>query len=102
MANEGRGNILKFLTGNIVPVAVVLTVFLLFLPIPKVLIDLSMILNLAFAIIIHLRSAYFSAPAHIAALHRAFRERNNYTSGSRRRSICRGGRRRIRPSKERA
>ena len=52
MANEGRGNILKFLTGNIVPVAVVLTVFLLFLPIPKFLIDLSMILNLAFAIII--------------------------------------------------
>ena len=52
MANEGRGNILKFITGNIVPVAVVLAVFLLFVPIPKFLIDLSMILNLAFAIII--------------------------------------------------
>jgi len=52
MANESRGNILKFITGNIVPVAVVLAVFLLFLPIPKFLIDLSMILNLALAIII--------------------------------------------------
>ncbi len=52
MANEGRGNILKFITGNIVPVAVVLAVFLLFVPIPKFLIDLSMILNLAFSIII--------------------------------------------------
>lgn len=52
MANEGRGNILNFIAGNIVPVAVVLTVFLLFVPIPKFLIDLSMILNLALAIII--------------------------------------------------
>lgn len=52
MANESRGNILKFITGNIVPVAVVLAVFLLFIPIPKFLIDLSMILNLALAIVI--------------------------------------------------
>ena len=52
MANESRGNILKFIMGNAVPVAVVLAVFLLFVPIPKLLIDLSMIINLAFAIII--------------------------------------------------
>lgn len=52
MANESRGTILNFIAGNIVPVAVVLTVFLLFVPIPKFIIDLSMILNLAFAIII--------------------------------------------------
>ena len=52
MANESRGNILKFITGNAVPVAVVLTVFLLFIPIKKTVIDLSMILNLAFSIII--------------------------------------------------
>ncbi len=52
MANESRGNILKFITGNIVPVAVVLAVFFLFVPIPKFLIDLSMILNLALSIII--------------------------------------------------
>ena len=52
MANESRGTILKFITGNIVPVAVVLAVFLLFIPIPKFIIDLSMILNLAFSIII--------------------------------------------------
>ena len=52
MANESRGSILSFITGNIVPVAVVVAVFLLFIPIPRILIDLSMILNLAFAIII--------------------------------------------------
>ncbi len=52
MANESRGNILKFITGNIVPVAVVLAVFLLFIPIHKILIDLSMILNLMLAIVI--------------------------------------------------
>ena len=52
MANESRGNILKFITCNAVPVAVVLAVFLLFVPIPKFIIDLSMILNLALSIII--------------------------------------------------
>ena len=52
MANESRGNILKFITGNAVPVAVVLAVFLLFIPIPKIIIDLSMIINLALSIII--------------------------------------------------
>ncbi len=52
MANEGRGNILKFITGNAVPVAVVLAVFLMFIPIPKFIIDLSMILNLGLSIII--------------------------------------------------
>lgn len=52
MANESRGNILKFITGNAVPVAVVLAVFFLFVPIPKFIIDLSMILNLALSIII--------------------------------------------------
>ena len=52
MANESRGTILKFITGNIVPVAVVLAVFLLFVPIPRIIIDLSMILNLMLAIVI--------------------------------------------------
>lgn len=52
MANESRGNILKFITGNIVPVSVVLAVFLLFVPIPKIIIDLSMILNLTLSIVI--------------------------------------------------
>ena len=55
MANESRGNILKFISGNALPVAVVLTVFLVIVPIPKFLIDLSMILNLAFSIIILLQ-----------------------------------------------
>ena len=63
MANESRGTILKFITGNIVPVAVVLAVFLLFVPIPKMLIDLSMILNLAFAIIILLAVVRIPRPS---------------------------------------
>lgn len=52
MANESRGKILNFIQSNIVPVAIVVVVFLLFIPIPKVLIDLSMILNITLAIII--------------------------------------------------
>lgn len=52
MANESRGKILNFLQNNIVPVSIVLVVFLLFIPIPKTLIDLSMILNLAISIVI--------------------------------------------------
>lgn len=52
MANESRGKILNFIQTNIVAVAAVLVVFLLFIPVPKVLIDISMILNLAFSIVI--------------------------------------------------
>ena len=52
MANEKKGSVLSFVTKNIVAVAIVLGVFLLFIPIPKFMIDLSMILNLAFSIII--------------------------------------------------
>lgn len=64
MANERRGNkILNFLQGNIIAVAVVLVVFLLFIPIPQLLIDLSMILNLAFSIIILLVVVSIPRPA---------------------------------------
>ncbi|MCR4579640.1 MAG: flagellar biosynthesis protein FlhA [Treponema sp.] len=52
MADERRGSIVTFIQKNAVPVAVVITVFLLFIPIPKFLVDLSMILNLALSIII--------------------------------------------------
>ena len=52
MENEKKGSVLSFITKNIVAVAIVLGVFLLFIPIPKFMIDLSMILNLAFSIII--------------------------------------------------
>ena len=52
MANEKKGSVLSFITKNFVAVAIVLGVFLLFIPIPKFMIDLSMILNLAFSIII--------------------------------------------------
>lgn len=52
MANNTREKIFSFLTRNIVAVAVVMCVFLLFIPIPRFLIDLSMVLNLAASIII--------------------------------------------------
>lgn len=70
MANESRGKILNFLQGNIVPVAVVLVVFLLFIPIPKALIDLSMILNLALAIIILLVVVQIPRPSDFEAFPR--------------------------------
>ena len=54
MANEGRGKVMNLIQHNYVAVSVVLVVFLLFIPIPKILIDLCMILNLAFAVIIML------------------------------------------------
>ncbi len=60
MANEGRGKVMGFIQHNYVAVAVVLVIFLLFIPIPKILIDLTMVLNLAFAIIIML--AVLSTP----------------------------------------
>ena len=52
MANEGRGRVMKLIQHNYVAVFVVLVIFILFIPIPKVLIDLCMILNLAFSVII--------------------------------------------------
>lgn len=54
MANEGRGKVMNLIQHNYVAVSVVLVIFLLFIPIPKILIDLCMILNLAFAVIIML------------------------------------------------
>lgn len=63
MANENRGKIFKFLQSNIVPVAIVLVVFLLIIPIPKQLIDLSMILNIAFSIIILLQVVRVPRPS---------------------------------------
>ena len=56
MASTKEGSVLNkiqgFVEGNFVPVAAVLFVFFLLLPIPKALIDLTMVLNLAFSIII--------------------------------------------------
>ena len=54
MANEGRGKVMNIIQHNYVAVSVVLVIFLLFIPIPKILIDLCMILNLAFSTIIML------------------------------------------------
>ncbi len=53
MANEGRGNkLLNFIQNNTVPVAAVVVVLLLFIPMPQILIDVGMIINLAFSILI--------------------------------------------------
>ena len=54
MANESRGRVMNLIQHNYVAVAIVLVIFLLFIPIPKFLIDLCMILNLAFSVIIML------------------------------------------------
>ncbi len=60
MANESRGRVMNLIQHNYVAVAIVLVIFLLFIPIPKTLIDLCMILNLAFSVIIML--AVLSTP----------------------------------------
>ena len=52
MANKRQGKFFTFLQNNLVSVAIVLVVFLLFIKIPKFLIDINMILNLAFSIVI--------------------------------------------------
>ena len=63
MANESKGSILKFINDNALPVASILTVFLVIVPIPKFLIDLCMILNLAFSIIILLQVIRIPRPS---------------------------------------
>ena len=52
MANERRGKIFAFLQQNIVAVAAVLVIFFIFVPMPKFIIDFSMVLNLAASIIV--------------------------------------------------
>lgn len=63
MANENRGKVLNFIQNNIWPVAAVIVIFLVVFPIPKILIDLSMILNLAFSIIILLAVVQIRRPS---------------------------------------
>ena len=52
MANEKRGNVLNFIQQNAVAVAALVGVFLVILPMPQLLIDFCMILNIAIAVII--------------------------------------------------
>jgi len=70
MANERRGNFFKLIQQNFVAFAMVIVVFLLFIPIPKVLIDVSMILNLAFSIIILLVVISIPRPSDFQAFPR--------------------------------
>lgn len=52
MANEQRGNVLNFIQQNAVAVATVIGIFLVILPMPQLLIDFCMILNIAISVII--------------------------------------------------
>ena len=52
MANESRGKVLNFVQKNYTGVAVVLVVVFMVIPVPKVLVDLLMILNLSASIIV--------------------------------------------------
>ena len=58
MANENRGKIVNFIQQNIVGVATVVGIFFLFIPTPKLIIDVCMVLNLALAMIILLVVLY--------------------------------------------
>lgn len=58
MANESRGKFLNFVANNYVAVLAVLVIFFIVIPIPKLLIDLLMILNLAFSFVVLLAVIY--------------------------------------------
>lgn len=58
MANENKGKVLNFIQHNIVGVAAVVVVLMLLIPLPKSLIDVFMILNLALSVVILLIVIY--------------------------------------------
>ena len=58
MANENRGNVLSFIQKNFIGVLAVTVILMIIIPIPKVLIDLLMIINLSISVIILLTVVY--------------------------------------------
>src|SRR5574344_2133181 len=72
MANRPKfwDNFLNSIQTNIVAVAVVVTVLLLFLPLPKALIDASMVINLALSLIILLTVIYTPKAADFSSFPR--------------------------------
>ncbi len=58
MANENRGRVLKFILSNYLGVTAVLIIFFLIMPMPKIIIDLLMIMNLALSFIVLLSVLY--------------------------------------------
>ena len=58
MANENKGKVLNFIQHNIVGVAAVVVVLMMLIPLPKSLIDVFMILNLALSVVILLIVIY--------------------------------------------
>lgn len=57
-SQKGLNSVLSFIAGNSVPVAVILTVLIMFIPLGKVVVDIAMALNLAIAFIILLTVIY--------------------------------------------
>ncbi len=53
-----QNSVFSFISGNAVPVAIVLTVIMMFLPLGKVVVDLAMAINLALSLIILLTVVY--------------------------------------------
>ncbi|MBR5645594.1 MAG: FHIPEP family type III secretion protein [Treponema sp.] len=58
MANEGRGRVINFIYNNYIAVGAIIIVFVMFIPLPKILIDLCMIFNLAFSFVVLLSVLY--------------------------------------------
>ncbi|MCR5437726.1 MAG: flagellar biosynthesis protein FlhA [Treponema sp.] len=58
MANEGRGRVIDFIYQNYIAVGAIIIVFVMFIPLPKILIDLCMIFNLAFSFVVLLSVLY--------------------------------------------
>ena len=62
-----RERIFSFATSNALAVGVVLVVLFLFIPLPKVLIDLGMVVNLALSLIILLTTVYMRNSADFSS-----------------------------------
>lgn len=58
MANQNRGRIVNFILSNYVGVGAIVILLFLFLPMSKIMIDITMILNLAFSFIVLLSVLY--------------------------------------------
>lgn len=69
MANENRFNLLDFIQKNIPGVAAVVVVLMLVIPLPKIFIDLFMILNLALSVVILLVVIYTPRASNFLLFH---------------------------------
>jgi len=70
MANKGTGNFLQIIENNIIAVAAIVVVLMLIIPLPTVLLDFFMALNLALSIIILLTVLYTPKASHFSSFPR--------------------------------